>query len=104
MVEHGAEVGVVDESARDFGWLAADHVVNGKILVLLEKELEGLEENGFVFGDRGTLRVAENLAKELKNIGLCDSEYYRTRLARVLIVVSFKGVKSVCKRTIFRRF
>ena len=104
VVEHGAEVGVVDESARDFGGLAADHVVNGKILVLLEKELEGLEENGFVFGDRGTLRVAENLAKELKNIGLCDSEYNRTRLARVLIVVSFKGVKSVCKRTIFRRF
>ena len=76
----------------------------GEILVLLEKELEGLEENGLVLRDRGTLRVAEKFAEELKNIGLGDSEHKRTRLASVLIVVSFKGVKSVCKRTIFRRF
>ena len=74
VVEHGAEVGVVDESARDFGRLAADHVVDGEILVLLEKELEGLEENGLVLRDRGTLRVAEKFAEELKNIGLGDSE------------------------------
>ena len=43
--------------------------------MLLEKELEGLEENRLVFRDRRTLGVAEKFAEKLKNIGLGDSEH-----------------------------
>lgn len=76
VVEHGAEVGVVDETTRDLRLLAADHVVDGEILVLLQEELEGLEENGLVLGDRGALCVAEKFAEKLKNIGLGNSGHH----------------------------
>lgn len=73
MVERGSEVVVVEKMACDLRLVIADDVVNADVLVLLKEQLESLQKNRLVFGDRRALGVIEQLAEQLEHFRLRHS-------------------------------
>ena len=73
MIEGGSEVVVVEEVACDLRLVIADDVVNADVLVLLKEQLERLQKNRLVLGDRRALGIAEQFAEQLEHLRLRHS-------------------------------